>query len=35
MNPDFGLGSDTFGSVDLDPDPKPEELSIISEGKEA
>ncbi len=31
----FGLGSDAFGSIDLDPDPKPEELSILSEGIEA
>ncbi len=33
--PRFGLSSDTFGSVDLDPDPKLEELSILSEEIEA
>ncbi len=33
--PRFGLSSDTYGSVDLDPDPKPEELRVLSEGIEA
>jgi hypothetical protein len=33
--PRFGLGLDTLRSVDLDPDPKPEELSILTEEIEA